>query len=176
VFVQGLTSRNFLVGFGFNKLPTFEGNRLVGRSFKLSCSMDREMDVRTSALVGGVAECLNGMRGVVLMLQNMLFFWCYPNIWFSSYLRLFGFVGAELEVKEPSISTMLLNFENKSDPYEAMSTPLYQTATFKQVILKKFSQNFVSFSIQERRTWVLLIQEVKCSSGPWLCNLIFFIK
>jgi hypothetical protein len=65
---------------------------------------------------------------------------------------LFGFVGAELEVKEPSISTMLLNFENKSDPYEAMSTPLYQTATFKQVILKKFSQNFVSFSIQERRT------------------------
>jgi hypothetical protein len=65
---------------------------------------------------------------------------------------LFGFVGAELEVKEPSISTMLLNFENKSDPYEAMSTPLYQTATFKQVILEKFSQNFVSFSIQERRT------------------------
>ncbi|KAE8125190.1 hypothetical protein FH972_020023 [Carpinus fangiana] len=94
---RGLTSRNFLVGFGFNKLPTFEGNRLVGRSFKLSCSMDREMDVRTSALVDGVAECLN-----------------------------------ELEVKEPSISTMLLNFENKSDPYEAMSTPLYQTATFKQ--------------------------------------------
>ena len=61
------------MGFGFYKLPTFEGNRLVGRSFKLSCSMDREMDVRTSALVDGVAECLNGMRGVVLMLQNMLF-------------------------------------------------------------------------------------------------------
>ncbi|GLT61185.1 hypothetical protein SLA2020_339070 [Shorea laevis] len=38
----------------------------------------------------------------------------------------------EVEVKEPSISTMLLNFENKFDPYEAMSTPLYQTATFKQ--------------------------------------------
>ncbi|KAL4609721.1 hypothetical protein ACB092_08G001900 [Castanea dentata] len=33
---------------------------------------------------------------------------------------------------EPSISTMVLNFENKFDPYEAMSTPLYQTATFKQ--------------------------------------------
>ncbi|XP_062166947.1 cystathionine beta-lyase, chloroplastic [Alnus glutinosa] len=94
---RGLTSRNFLVGFGFNKLATFKGNRLVGRSFKLSCSMEREIDVRTSALVDGVAECLN-----------------------------------ELEVKEPSISTMLLNFENKFDPYEAMSTPLYQTATFKQ--------------------------------------------
>ncbi|KAJ7976639.1 cystathionine beta-lyase, chloroplastic [Quillaja saponaria] len=27
---------------------------------------------------------------------------------------------------------MLLNFENNFDPYGAMSTPLYQTATFKQ--------------------------------------------
>jgi hypothetical protein len=71
---------------------------------------------------------------------------------FITLWLLFCFVGAELEVKEPSISTMLLNFENKFDPYEAMSTPLYQTATFKQVILEKFSQNFVSFSIQERGT------------------------
>lgn len=61
------------MGFGFNKLATFKGNRLVGRSFKLSCSMEREIDVRTSALVDGVAECLNGMRGVVFMLQNLLF-------------------------------------------------------------------------------------------------------
>ncbi|KAL7225416.1 hypothetical protein ACSBR1_020733 [Camellia fascicularis] len=40
----------------------------------------------------------------------------------------------EMEVKEkdPSISTMLLNHENKFDPYDALSTPLYQTATFKQ--------------------------------------------
>jgi hypothetical protein len=89
---------------------------------------------------------------------------------FITLWLLFCFVGAELEVKEPSISTMLLNFENKFDPYEAMSTPLYQTATFKQVILEKFSQNFVSFSIQERGTWVLLIQEVKCGSGPWICS------
>lgn len=59
---------------------------------------------------------------------------------------------------------------------KAMSTPLYQTATFKQVILEKFSQNFVSFSIQERGTWVLLIQEVKCCSGPCLCNLNFVYK
>jgi hypothetical protein len=35
--------------------------------------MEREIDVRTSALVDGVAECLNGMRGVVFMLQNLLF-------------------------------------------------------------------------------------------------------
>ncbi|XP_010269351.1 PREDICTED: cystathionine beta-lyase, chloroplastic-like isoform X2 [Nelumbo nucifera] len=55
------------------------------------------MDVSTSALVDGVAECLN-----------------------------------DIELKEPSVSTMLLNFGNSFDPYDALSTPLYQTATFKQ--------------------------------------------
>lgn len=38
----------------------------------------------------------------------------------------------EIEVKEPGISTLLMNFENKFDPYGAISTPIYQTATFKQ--------------------------------------------
>ncbi|KAJ9548073.1 hypothetical protein OSB04_020616 [Centaurea solstitialis] len=38
----------------------------------------------------------------------------------------------ETEDSEPSVSTILMNFENKFDPYCAMSTPLYQTATFKQ--------------------------------------------
>ncbi|CAA0829843.1 Cystathionine beta-lyase- chloroplastic [Striga hermonthica] len=33
---------------------------------------------------------------------------------------------------EPSVSTMLMNFDNEFDPYDALSTPLYQTATFKQ--------------------------------------------
>lgn len=73
---------------------------------------------------------------------------------FSSYLWLICFVVAEMEVKEPSISTMVLNFENKFDPYEAMSTPLYQTATFKQVILEKFLLIFVNlfvYIIQERQ-------------------------
>lgn len=42
---------------------------------------------------------------------------------------------ADMEV-EPSIATMVLNFENKFDPYKAISTPLYQTATFKQVIMR----------------------------------------
>jgi hypothetical protein len=45
---------------------------------------------------------------------------------------LFG--GADLEAKEPSVATMLTSFENSFDKYEALSTPLYQTATFKQVI------------------------------------------
>lgn len=39
-----------------------------------------------------------------------------------------------MEIREPSMSTMLMNFENKFDPYSAMNTPLYQTATFKQVL------------------------------------------
>ncbi|XP_059668328.1 cystathionine beta-lyase, chloroplastic isoform X1 [Cornus florida] len=38
----------------------------------------------------------------------------------------------EMELKEPSVSTMVMNFENKFDPYDAVSVPLYQTATFKQ--------------------------------------------
>ncbi|XP_047330454.1 cystathionine beta-lyase, chloroplastic [Impatiens glandulifera] len=38
----------------------------------------------------------------------------------------------EAKEHEPSISTILMNFENQFDPYMAMSTPLYQTATFKQ--------------------------------------------
>ncbi|XP_076907980.1 cystathionine beta-lyase, chloroplastic-like [Bidens hawaiensis] len=39
---------------------------------------------------------------------------------------------AETDIREPSVSTILMNFENNFDPYSAMSTPLYQTATFKQ--------------------------------------------
>ncbi|XP_015900622.1 cystathionine beta-lyase, chloroplastic isoform X1 [Ziziphus jujuba] len=35
-------------------------------------------------------------------------------------------------LKEPSVSTILMNLENDFDPYEAVNAPLYQTATFKQ--------------------------------------------
>ncbi|KAM0061476.1 putative cystathionine beta-lyase [Helianthus debilis subsp. tardiflorus] len=35
--------------------------------------------------------------------------------------------------KDPNVSTILMNFGNEFDPYGAMSTPLYQTTTFKQV-------------------------------------------
>lgn len=44
-----------------------------------------------------------------------------------------------IDIKEPSISTMLMNFENKFDPYGSMSVPLYQTATFKQVVTRPCS-------------------------------------
>lgn len=83
-----------------NKSANFRTNKLscANDGFKLRCLVDREMDVRTSALVDDeVAECLN-----------------------------------EEELREPSISTMVMNFENKFDPYGAVSMPLYQTATFKQ--------------------------------------------
>jgi cystathionine beta-lyase len=33
------------------------------------------------------------------------------------------------------MSTMVMNFKNKFDRYGAVSAPLYQTATFKQVTI-----------------------------------------
>ncbi|KAK8486436.1 hypothetical protein V6N12_002063 [Hibiscus sabdariffa] len=38
----------------------------------------------------------------------------------------------DVEDQEPSVSTLLVNIDSEFDPYGAMSTPLYQTATFKQ--------------------------------------------
>lgn len=86
--------------FGFKTAAIVKENRLsCVNKFELNCSGEREMDVSTSALVGGLAdaECLDEMKG-----------------------------------KEPSISTMLVNLGNDFDPYDAISTPIYQTATFKQ--------------------------------------------
>ncbi|XP_054805903.1 cystathionine beta-lyase, chloroplastic-like isoform X1 [Prosopis cineraria] len=40
--------------------------------------------------------------------------------------------SSEEKTIEPSLSTVLMNFDNEFDPYEAISTPIYQTATFKQ--------------------------------------------
>ncbi|KAI3864746.1 hypothetical protein MKX03_022957 [Papaver bracteatum] len=42
------------------------------------------------------------------------------------------FDDVEVNIKEPSVSTTIMNFENKLDPFGASSTPIYQTATFKQ--------------------------------------------
>uniref|UniRef100_A0A0E0HLP7 Cystathionine beta-lyase, chloroplastic n=1 Tax=Oryza nivara TaxID=4536 RepID=A0A0E0HLP7_ORYNI len=38
----------------------------------------------------------------------------------------------DVEMKEPSVATILTSFENSFDGFGSMSTPLYQTATFKQ--------------------------------------------
>lgn len=39
------------------------------------------------------------------------------------------------EAGEPGISTILMNLTDDFDPYDALSASLYQTATFKQVLL-----------------------------------------
>uniref|UniRef100_A0A0D6R6W6 Cystathionine beta-lyase, chloroplastic n=1 Tax=Araucaria cunninghamii TaxID=56994 RepID=A0A0D6R6W6_ARACU len=41
-------------------------------------------------------------------------------------------VDTNVQNRELSVSTILVNFNNSFDPYDALSTPLYQTATFKQ--------------------------------------------
>ncbi|KAG6513206.1 hypothetical protein ZIOFF_023518 [Zingiber officinale] len=42
-------------------------------------------------------------------------------------------LSSDLELeKEPGIATLLTSFGNSFDPYGALSTPLYQTSTFKQ--------------------------------------------
>ncbi|XP_062099942.1 cystathionine beta-lyase, chloroplastic-like [Humulus lupulus] len=98
----GLTTGRFSTNFGhsgFRKSASLKRNQVLRwENFELNCSIDREMDLSTSALIDGVSDSLN----------------------------------ADIELKEPSISTLLMNFGDMLDPYEAISTPLYQTATFKQ--------------------------------------------
>ncbi|KAI3667273.1 hypothetical protein L6452_42323 [Arctium lappa] len=79
------------------------GSALLCKNFRLSCSRDCKMEVRASAVADRTAESFD-----------------------ETYST------AETDIKEASISTILMNFHNKFDPYDAMSTPLYQTATFKQ--------------------------------------------
>ncbi|KAG2324895.1 hypothetical protein Bca52824_007623 [Brassica carinata] len=38
----------------------------------------------------------------------------------------------DVSEEEASVSTLLVNVDNEFDPFDALSTPLYQTATFKQ--------------------------------------------
>ncbi|KAJ9544073.1 hypothetical protein OSB04_023780 [Centaurea solstitialis] len=79
------------------------GSASLGKNFGLVCSRDCKMDVRASAVADRTVESLDETYSI-----------------------------ADTEIKEPSVSTILMNFGNKFDPYGAMSTPLYQTATFKQ--------------------------------------------
>ncbi|XP_073132313.1 cystathionine beta-lyase, chloroplastic isoform X2 [Henckelia pumila] len=76
---------------------------LSHQSFKLNCMRDKEMNVSASASVDGIVECSNEKETMDMGEQSEL-----------------------------SISTLLMHFANEFDPYGALSTPLYQTATFKQ--------------------------------------------
>lgn len=107
---------------------------LLGKKFELNCLREKEMDVSTSAVVDGIADRLTGLcsYGIQNLCSSFFFFLtlAVPQL------------TAEMEVKEPSISTMLINYENKSDPFDAVSPPLYQTATFKQVRLDNHTYAF----------------------------------
>ncbi|XP_044499522.1 cystathionine beta-lyase, chloroplastic-like [Mangifera indica] len=95
---QGSIPGNSPTSLWIRKEFNFRENRLLFvKKFSLNCSMERDMDVSTSAAVGDLTECCEGTS-----------------------------------VKEPSVSTLLMNFESSFDPYDAVSIPLYQTATFKQ--------------------------------------------
>nr|XP_010910738.1 cystathionine beta-lyase, chloroplastic [Elaeis guineensis] len=87
---------------GFSSKRTLAPLAMRKRS-EMSCSGDRDTDVSTSAMLDGVADCLDDVSP-----------------------------GLDLKGKEPSMSTILTSFDNSFDPYGALSTPLYQTSTFKQ--------------------------------------------
>lgn len=59
------------------------------------------------------------------------------------------------EAKEPSVSTMLMNFSNEFDPYGALSTPLYQTSTFKQVSFEDTSAVECKFTLHRKAAFYL---------------------
>jgi hypothetical protein len=48
---------------------------------------------------------------------------------------------------------MVMNFENKFDPYGAVSAPLYQTATFKQVKLTSRERILFMFDSMLRKNY-----------------------
>nr|BAP47508.1 cystathionine beta-lyase [Gentiana triflora] len=85
------------------RMVSGQGSHLLRlKKFEANCARDKDMDVSASATAGGVTE-----RPTDLYTEEIL-------------------------PKEPSVSTILMNFSNDFDPYGAMNTPLYQTATFKQ--------------------------------------------
>ncbi|KAK6121507.1 hypothetical protein DH2020_044752 [Rehmannia glutinosa] len=95
---------NLPLRYGYKTIVLRKGNCSVDcDNFKLNCLRDEEMDTSSSALVDSIGEYSNEVESVQSSDQG-----------------------------EPSVSTMLMNFSNEFDPYDALSTPLYQTATFKQ--------------------------------------------
>ncbi|KAI9125527.1 hypothetical protein K1719_002945 [Acacia pycnantha] len=55
------------------------------------------------------------------------------------------------EVKEPSLSTFLVNYHSDWDPFKATSTPIYQTATFKMKSATEFGEYGYSRSANPTR-------------------------
>ncbi|GAA0172106.1 lyase [Lithospermum erythrorhizon] len=76
------------------------------KKFELSCSIDKGINVSTSASTEKVSASLREME----IIEE----------------------SGQAELEEPNLSTVLVNFSNDFDPYGAQSTPIYQTSTFKQ--------------------------------------------
>ncbi|CAH9105436.1 unnamed protein product [Cuscuta epithymum] len=87
------------------KLSGRESRVIFAKKSQLNCAREVGMDAIPPAFISSVAESMD-MEGKAMVEQ--------------------------VEPKDPSFSTILMNFGDDSDPYDAMSTPLYQTATFKQ--------------------------------------------
>lgn len=112
---NGAVSRNDPLSFGYRISVLRKGyNSLRLKKFELNCMRDKDMDFSISALAEAdtFAEHVDGSR-------------TSP-------------AAVELREGEPNVSTMLLNFANEFDTFEALSTPLYQTATFKQPSATEF--------------------------------------
>lgn len=66
---------DFRVGTGLAKALIPRGKRLLCRNkFQLNCSVDRDMDVSTSAMVDGAADCVNGFVALLLLLLLCLIY------------------------------------------------------------------------------------------------------
>ncbi|KAK4253970.1 hypothetical protein QN277_009410 [Acacia crassicarpa] len=90
----------------------FWSNRpMQAKGFRVNCSIQKEKLIDSKpVLVDNIAESTNVL----------------PT--------------SENQTREPSMSTVLVNYHNDFDPYKATSTPIYQTATFKMTSATQFDE------------------------------------
>lgn len=99
----GFLTRYIRSNFGLKNLGIGQGTHSLRlERFEVGSLKDKDMDFSAPAMIDAVTKSLEDLE------------------------------TQEVEPKEPSVATILMNFGNEFDPYGALSTPLYQTATFKQ--------------------------------------------
>ena len=132
--LKGLVSKNSPTTVSITKFPTWEKKKQISNRnlFKLSCVMEKSIDGNTHSVVNTTPDCLNGSLKLLSFFLN----WTHEFVVFVLMeCAPCSFLFAAINVKEEaSVATLLMNLDNKFDPFDAMSTPLYQTATFKQVL------------------------------------------
>ena len=73
---------------------------------------------------------------------------------------------AAIDIKEEvSVATLLMNMENEFDPFDALSTPLYQTATFKQVV--ELNQRLCCHFMVRFLSLLFFLQPSAIENGPY---------